>query len=122
MNSGFEAVQKDFRDECDRIGRCPNLVDYVTRIRAAFPVNIPIYVVIHEYHLSSGSDRDAELLTEADINWPGQKNEKIWRNIYFHPSSQNPNIWILRDRFRGDKNILSAILSASGQKKFVYLR
>ena len=118
MNARFENVRKAFRDECDRTGRAPNLTNFIGSIRATFPLNKPVYVVIYEYITSSGSDRDAELLTEAEINWPGLKNDKTWRDIYFHVSKQDPNIWILRNEFRGNSHILSAILVESAREKF----
>jgi len=98
--SNFTQLQKIFAAECDRTRSVPDMKKWTRLIRQIEP-NKAIYVIIRAYVNDAGSDLDALLLTDSGLKWPTRKNDPIFRDQYFHKSSFDSNIWILRSEYRG---------------------
>lgn len=112
----FNEVQQAFSLECTLRKEFPDLKDWIAKIRQAIPKG-PVYVILHEYQTDSGKERDAFLLTTQGINWNGQKNDPQMRTLYFHKSRYDSNIWVLKENFRWQSNILKTLVL---NKHFIY--
>ena len=105
-------IKQSFTIQSAIINGVPDLSVWAPIIRLVHPKGA-IYVIIHDYVEAdgSGSQHDAFLLTPAEITWPGQSNEPIYRSTYFHKSSHDPNIWILMDKYRSHSNLLKTLVT-----------
>ena len=108
----FIAIQQSFYKESVVINGVPDLAKWITNIRSVHSKGA-LYIVIHDYVEvdGSGSQHDAFLLTPSEINWPGQSNESTYRSTYFHKSSHDSNIWILKSEYRSQPKVLRALVT-----------
>lgn len=109
QDTNFSKLQSDFSLQCTILKEAPNIADWIVRIRQIKPSG-PIYVIIYKYTNDGGADVDAYLLESSDIDWPGTKNDAGYRNRYFHKSSSDSNIWILKLDYRYDVLVIKSLV------------
>ncbi|AVL94502.1 hypothetical protein ma116 [Moumouvirus australiensis] len=112
----FDKIQFEFISECNISREVPDIKSWSKKIRNVFPKGA-IYIIVHRYIDVSGSELDAFILQSTDIKWPSQKNDSVFRNQYFHKSSHDSNIWILKNEYRTETPIIKSLIM--NYKKFI---
>lgn len=110
MSCSINILQQQFTRACTKLRTTPDMAQWVPKIRALNPKGA-FYVIIYQYVASSGSDMDSFIFFPNQIKWPGdQSNDPEFRAKYFHSSTHDSNIWILKKEYRGDSSVLQKIL------------
>ncbi len=102
-------LKKDFAVACTRTKDIPDMQVWTPIIRNVIPKKA-VYVFGYKYVDDAGSDQDAFILLDHEINWPNSKNDPDFRSKYFHKSKYDSNIWILEKDHRYDGNVIKSLI------------
>ncbi len=105
----LQSLKINFNNHCNITKNIPDLQFWTTNIRSIIP-HSAIYIIIHQYVNNSGSDMDCFLLLPNELNWTSKTNNPEFRDIYFHQSKYDSNIWILKNEYRYKTNILKQLV------------
>lgn len=102
----FAELQMHFVNECSIFNKAPDMATWTNFIRMVYPKG-PVYVIYEE-----NKDKIKGSLHQwQDLQWPSnQKNDPIHRDTYFHVSSYDSNIWILKKEHRSNSSTIKALL------------
>ena len=114
----FEEVRQSFIKEANQTVGVPDMSIWAPKIRSVNPKGAVYVILFKEFESGFTPEWFYGVLLPNDINWEAnKKNDPAFRSTYFHVSKSDSNIWILKNDFRRDTEVVKKLITKDGYAK-----